>query len=172
MTDRTTVAWTGEWRPSEASYTYAEKIANGVTLIEGSLVGLEGGYLNHWADGANDVFVGIVSGPGIGITGTTAAGAPAAITGNTSGSPIPEAKVITGVILMGLTVLDTPTQAKVGDLVYLTDSDYVNLTLEGSTPINAVGWMCRYTSATDQEVRLFTPTEFIAHRGSANYGTG
>jgi len=53
-----------------------------------------------------------------------------------------------------------------GSNVYLTDSDYVNLTLDDSTPVNPVGWMSRYMSATDVDVTLFTPTQFLCQVGS------
>ena len=94
----------------------AYPIANGVTLYEGALVGLEGGYLNHWADGANDVFVGIVLGDALGVSPG------AALTGDTSATPVPEARVDdSGVTLLGLdSVGGTPTAAKVGDIVYAT----------------------------------------------------
>jgi hypothetical protein len=106
----------------------AYPIADGVTLYEGALVGLEGGYLNHWADGANDVFVGIVLGDALGVSPG------AALTGNTSATPVPEARVDdSGVTLLGLTsVGGTPTAAKVGDIVYATTSNTDDLTLDAT----------------------------------------
>jgi len=138
-------------------------IANGVTLYEGALVGWEGGYANHWADGANDVFAGIVLGAGIGI-------APgAALLGNTSATPIPEVQIDTsGVTLMHLDSIDgTPTQAKVGDIVYGVSSNTDDLDLTAVTANNTpVGWLSYFRSATDSDVTLFTPSEFLAYVGT------
>lgn len=136
----------------------AYPIANGVTLYPGALVGLEGGYLNHWADGANDVFVGIVIGDAVGISPGDA------LTGNTSGTPIPEARVDeSGVTLMHLaSIAGTPTQAKVGDLVYSADSDPDSITLTIGALNHPIGYMSKFRSATDVDVTLFTPAEMLA----------
>tara|TARA_R100001510_G_scaffold57618_1_gene66459 strand:- start:2629 stop:3120 length:492 start_codon:yes stop_codon:yes gene_type:complete len=136
-------------------------IANGVTLFAGALVGLEGGFLNHFADGANDVFVGVVLGDAIGISPG------AALTGNTSASPVPEARVDqSGVTLMHLaSVGGTPAQTKVGDLVYATTSNVDDLTLDasaGGDADHAVGYLSRFRSTTDVDVTLFTPAEHLA----------
>jgi hypothetical protein len=123
------------------------------------LASLEGGYLNHWADGANDVFAGLVIGPGIGIGVDESEG----MLGNTSLTPIPEASVDTGgVTLMHLSIGGTATQAKVGDLVYSADSDLASITLDASGRTHPIGWMSRYRSATDVDVTLFTPSEMLA----------
>lgn len=135
-------------------------IADGVTVYANMLAGLEAGYLNHWADAANevDVFVGIVVG------GEDRAD-DGVLTGETSDSKPPEARVdTTGATLRGLTVGGTPTQAKVGDLVYCGTSNPSDITLDSSGRTSAIGWMSRYTSATDQEVELFTPAEFLAYQ--------
>ena len=133
-------------------------IANGVTLPVGALVALEGGYLNHYADGANDVFVGIVLGPGMGISPG------AAITGNTSGTPVPEARVdCSGVTLVGLSsVGGSPDATKVGDLVYSADSDTDSMTLDDTGRTHPIGYMARFGSASDVDVTLFTPTEMLS----------
>src|SRR5210317_817122 len=136
----------------------AYPIANGVTLYEGALVGLEGGYLNHWADGANDVFVGIVLGDALGVSPG------AALTGDTSGTPVPEARVDdSGVTLLGLDSVDgTPTAAKVGDVVYCTTSNTDDLTLTAGALNHPVGFMSAFRSATDVDVTLFTTAEHLA----------
>lgn len=133
-------------------------IANGVTVYAGMLASLEGGYLNHWADGANDVFVGIVLGEGDGIL------AGAAMTGDTSATPPPEVRCDeSGVTLEGLsTVGGTPTAAKVGDLVYSADSSVSSITLDNTGRTHPIGYMSRFRSATDVDVVLFTPTEMLA----------
>jgi hypothetical protein len=136
----------------------AYPIANGVTLYEGALVGLEGGYLNHWADGANDVFVGIVLGDALGVSPG------AALTGNTSATPVPEARVDdSGVTLLGLaSVGGTPAAANVGDLVYCADSDTDSLTLTIGALNHPIGFLSGFRSATDVDVTLFTTAEMLA----------
>lgn len=138
--------------------TNAYPIANGVTLYPGTLVSLEGGYLNHWADGANDVLIGVVAGDAIGISPGSA------LTGDTSASVVPEARVDeSGVTLMHLdSVGGTPTQAKVGDYVYGATSNSDDLTLDATGATNPVGYLSRFRSATDVDVTLFTPAEFLA----------
>jgi hypothetical protein len=140
--------------------TEAFPIANGETLYVGALVALEGGYLNHYADGANDVFVGIVTGPGIGISPG------GALLGNTGGTPVPQARVdCSGVTLVGLaSVAGSPDATKVGDLVYCADSDTDNMTLaaDSSGGDHPIGYMSRFGSASDVDVTLFTPTEMLS----------
>lgn len=133
-------------------------IANGVTLTPGDLVSLEGGYLNEWADGANDVFVGIVIGDALGISPG------GALTGNTGVTPVPEARVDqSGVTLMHLdSVGGTPTQANVGDLVYSADENVASITLTIGALNHPIGYMSKFRSATDVDVTLFTPAEMLA----------
>lgn len=136
----------------------AYQIANGVTLYEGALVGLEAGYLNHYADGANDVFVGIVLGDALGVSPG------AALTGDTSATPVPEARVDdSGVTLLGLdSVGGTPTAAKVGDVVYCGSSNTDDITLTATGRNHPIGYMSGFRSATDVDITLFTPTEALA----------
>ena len=144
-----------ETRPRSGYATYP--IANGVTLYPGALVSLEGGYLNHYADGANDVFVGVCLGDAIGISPG------AALPGNTSGTPIPEARVDeSGVTLMHLDVAGTPTQAKVGDLVYSATSNVADMTLTIGSLNHPIGYVSRFYGTDDIDVTLFTPSEFLA----------
>lgn len=135
----------------------AYQIANAVTLYEGALVGLEAGFLNHWADGATDVFLGILIGGDDRLNDGV-------IIGNTSDAKPPEGFVNTeGPILMHLdSVAGTPTQAKVGDPVFSATSNTDDITLtKGSN--KAIGRMVRFRSATDVDVQLFTMWEFINH---------
>jgi len=141
----------------------AYPIANGVTLYPGALVSLEGGYLNHWADGANDVFAGVCLGDAIGISPG------AALLGNTGATPVPEARVDqSGATIMHVAALGgTPTQAKVGDYVYCADSNSANMTLSATGATNPIGYLSKYRSATDCDVTLFTPEEFLAGGAAA-----
>jgi hypothetical protein len=136
----------------------AYPIADGVTLYEGALVGLEGGYLNHYADGANDVFVGIVLGDALGISPG------GALTGDTSASPVPEARVDdSGVTLMHLDdVGGSPTAANVGDVVWCGTSNTDDITLTQGSRLHPIGYLSRFRSAADVDVTLFTPAEALA----------
>jgi len=135
-------------------------IADAVTLYAGALVGLEGGYANHWADGANDVFAGIV------VNGDIDASTTNVYLGDitpAAGLVTPEVSIATGVTLMHLdSVGDTPTQAKVGDLVYCNTSNVADMTLNASGMTHPIGWLSRFRSATDVDVTLFTPSEMLA----------
>lgn len=139
----------------------AYPIANTVTVYRGMLAQLESGYVNHWDE--TGTFLGI-------ITNGDDRADDGVLTGNTSDTPPPEAHVNErGVILARLdSVAGTPTQAKVGDLVYSADSDTDNLTLTDTT--NApVGIMVRFRSATDVDVQLFTPAEYKAGIASGTW---
>jgi len=158
MADRTTPK-IYERRPSAGRDAFP--IANTVTLAPGTLVGLAAGYANHWDNGAATVFVGIaIAGDNI---ATAATSDQSTWLGDTSLTPDPEVHVDTsGTTLMHLaSVAGTPTQAKVGDLIFATSSDPEDITLT-STTSHPIGWMVRFRSATDVDVRLFTASEALA----------
>lgn len=140
----------------------AHIIANGVTVYAGMLAQLESGYLNHWDEAG--AFRGLVLGEGIGHGVDNSA-----MLGNTSATPPPEARVDeSGAVLKHLTLGGTPTQAKVGDLVYCADSSVSSMTMTDTT--NApVGILTRYRSATDCDVQLFTPSEWKAGIASGTW---
>jgi hypothetical protein len=145
-------------KTSNGNHTMVAPIADGVTLYEGQLIGLEGGYANLWADGANDVFAGVLIGGNNEATFGT-------YKGDTSASPLPQARIdCSGVVLEHLdSVGDTPSQAKVGDLVYCGSSNTDDMTLESSGRTNAIGILWFYRSSTDVDVKLFTPAEALAY---------
>ena len=132
-------------------------ITDGVTAYAGMLVGIQGGHANHWADGANDVFAGLSLG------GDDRAG-DGILTGETSDSPDPQLFVDTsGVTLMHLTTVDnTPTQAAVGDYVYCESSNTDDIDMLSTLHTSPIGWLIRYRTASDVDVQLVTPTEFLA----------
>tara|TARA_R110000782_G_scaffold253743_1_gene341946 strand:- start:27118 stop:27609 length:492 start_codon:yes stop_codon:yes gene_type:complete len=140
----------------------AYPIANGVTLHVGQLVGLVAGYLNTWDDGAASVFAGIVLGDAMGIApGAAMLGVVPAATGTVIG----EARVDeSGVTLMHLAAIGgTPTQAKVGDLVYAADGNSLTaITLTAGSLNHPIGYLSKFRSATDSDVTLFTPAEMLA----------
>ena len=126
-------------------------ITNATQLYAGALVGLlSTGYLGFWDDGAASVF------QGLSLTDDL---------GDTSATPPVEGRVDTsGATIKHITVLGTPTQAKVGDPVYSGDGNIATLTLTIAALNHPIGFMSRYASATDQDVTLFTPAEMMAQR--------
>ena len=83
--------------------------------------------------------------------------------GETDDTPDPRGRVdVSGVTLMHVSSLNgTPTQAKVGDLVYAGTSNIDDMDLQASGNTNSVGWLSEFASATDVSVTLFTPEEFL-----------
>ncbi len=132
----------------------AAPMADGVTLYAGALVALESGFVNHWADGANDVFMGI-------LLGGKDRARDGVLIGETDDSPDPEAYVNTsGVTLMHLdSVADTPSQAKVGDYIYCSTSNTDDMTLESSGATHPIGLLTRFRTTTDVDVTLFSMME-------------
>lgn len=132
-----------ETRPNAGRESFIVKTAT--TLYAGALVGLAAdGYMDNWNNVASSRFLGILL---------------AGAVGDTTASPPVEGRVdSSGAILRGLTLLGTPTQAKVGDLVYGADGNIATLTLTAALS-PAIGIFTRYIDATNQEVRLFTPAE-------------
>lgn len=161
MADRTTTKII-ETRPSSGRDSFP--IADGETLAAGTLVQLEAGYANHWdGSGIADMFLGIVVG------GDDRAG-DGDLVGSTSDTPDPHVFVDTsGVTLMHLdSIAGTPSQADVGKLIYCADSDTDSMTTVDAA--NAVvGWLVRFRSATDCDVRLFTPSEHMAGMASGTW---
>lgn len=131
-------------------------MADGVSFFPGMLVGIEGGYANHWADGANDVFAGVLmNGDSRTFDGV--------LTGATGDDRPPAAHVDTsGVTLTGLSVGGSPVATNVGDVVYSADSDPASITIDATGRTHPIGYLSAYHGATDQEVTLFTPTEALA----------
>ena len=137
-------------------------IADGVTLVEGQLVQLEGGYLNHWDE--NGKFLGyLMAGDDRAKDGV--------LLGETADTPPPEGRVDeSGVILMHMAVAGTVTQADVGALVYCADSNPANFTKTDTTN-PPVGWLKRFRSATDCDVKLFSPSEWMAGDAGAAWAS-
>lgn len=149
-------------RPNKGRASYI--IADGVVLVPGDLVQLQGGYLNHWdGTGSAQPFIGIC------LEGDDRAG-DGVLTGATGDDKPPEARVDeSGVVLMHLSsVAGTPTQAKVGALVYCTDSDPDSMTMTDAAD-DVVGWLKTFRSSTDVDVQLFTPSEHMAGMASGTW---
>lgn len=142
-------------------------IVNAGVLYAGSLVQLSAGFLDDWDDaGAGSTFMGLLIG------GDTSANASTVTDGRFTGdtSPnsglVPEGRVDTsGVVLMHLDSINgTPTQAKVGDLIYAGSSNLDDLDLQASGNTDPVGWLIRFRASDDCDVQLFTPSEFLAQQ--------
>lgn len=134
-------------RPRPGQRTHI--ITNAVQLFAGALVGWSNvdGFLDFFDNLALTRFAGLCLEDKL---------------GNTSATPAVRARVDeSGAVLREVTLLGTPTQAKVGEPVYTTDGNFATLTLTaGVSP--AIGIMADFKSVTDQDVQLFTPTEFAA----------
>lgn len=137
-------------------------VADGVTVYEGMLCQLESGYLNHWDETGK--FLGIVIG------GTDRA-RDGVLLGETSDTPPVEAIVDeSGVTLMHMAVAGTVTQADVGALVYSADSNPASFTKTDTTN-PPVGRITRFRSASDCDVELFTPAEWLAGDAGAAWAS-
>lgn len=146
-------------RPRAGFNSY--KIANGVTVYPGMFCQLESGYLNHWDEAGS--FLGIVLGDAQGISPA------AALTGNTSATPVPQARVDeSGVTLMHMAVGGTPSAASVGALVFCADSNPANMTITDTTN-PPVGRLVAFRSTSDCDVELFTPAEHAAGIADATW---
>ena len=160
MADRTLNNTDYKWKPRATGKAFP--ITDAITIGLGALVQLEAGYLNHWDETGG--FQGIL------INGDSRLD-DGVIVGNTTDTPPPEGRVdVSGATIYGLTIAGTPTQAKVGDLVYSADSDLASVTFTDTTN-PPIGWCSRYTSATDQDLTLFTPEEHAAGIADATWNT-
>lgn len=146
-----------KWRSNNGRNSF--QIADAVTLFRDQLVQLQSGFANHWDETGK--FLGIAT---EGDERTSTSG----ILGETSDDSPPEVHIIEGAILTRLTVGGTPTQAKVGDLVYCADSDIANMTLTDTTN-PPVGTLWRFRTTTDHDVKLFTHGEFEAGIASGTW---
>lgn len=139
------------------------QIADGVVVYEGMLAGIDAttGYLEHWADGANDCFAGVVLG------GDDRA-KDGVLTGETSDTPPPEARVDTsGTVLMHLSSINnSPVQGNVGDPVYCGTSNPDDITTNSSGRNHPIGFIVRWRTATDVDVQLFSMAHHVAQRVS------
>ena len=122
------------------------RVANGVTIYAGAIVGVKAdGYLDYWNNIATTRCAGICL---------------AEVTGNTSGTPIPEAQVAHGGILVA-DVTGVSDISSVNSLVYSQDGNITSLTVSAATS-QAIGYVSRFISADKQEVTLFSPAELEA----------
>lgn len=142
-------------------------IADAVTLYHGALVGIEGGYANHWADGAADTFGGYVLGGD-----TTLVNDQPALLGDITpptGRTAARVRIAEGAILTGLKGLLGPgggavVQADVGKPVYCPTSNPEDMTMVVTGANHVIGVLDDFRSATDVDVRLLTRAEMTAQK--------
>lgn len=128
-------------------------IANGVALPIGTLVQEESGFANHFDGSIGHTLLGIV----VGGENEDANGVP---TGDTSLSPDPTVYVdCSGPVLCNVPVASSTV---IGALVYTPDSDLDNLTITQAGAEQPVGYIVGWRSASDADVKLFTPSEHKA----------
>jgi len=141
------------WKTAPNAGTGSYVIKNDVQLYEGQLVQLDAnGYLDHYTE-ATGLFLGILK------SGDSRLG-DGVIVGATGDAKPPEGQVDeSGVTLMHMAV-GSATQASVGDPVYCDDSDTANLTVTATGAAKKIGYVVRFRTASDCDVRLYTPAEY------------
>lgn len=136
------------------------KVANGVTIYTGALVGLNAsGYLDNWDNEAGMLFKGLAIGGNPGINGSGAN--ESSVTGNTSATRPPEMLVDeSGKILKSQTVTGVSAQGDESDKVFASDEN--TFTLTPTTNVKAVATVQRWHSSTTADIKLMTPGEYEA----------
>jgi hypothetical protein len=91
------------------------------------------------------------------------------VLGDTSASPIKEVEVNTGgLTLQRVTVTGVTAVTDVGDRVYIATTDNPNdMTKTATTNTGPIGTITRWYSGTTCDVRLMTPTEYLAQEDVA-----
>lgn len=126
-------------------------IANGVTLPVGTLVQEESGFANHFDGTVGHVLLGIVMGG----ENPDSNGNPV---GDTSLTPDPAVYVdCSGALLTNVAVASSTV---IGAHVYCDDSDLDNMTITQPGADHPIGIIVGWRSATDCDVKLYTPTEY------------
>lgn len=120
-------------------------IANGETLPIGTLVQAQSGFANHF-DGTQPLLGVVVGGENVNSDGEPV--------GDTSLTPDPQVYVdTTGPVIKSIAV----TGATVfGAEVYSNDSDLENATITQPTTDSPIGYIVRFGSATDCDVKLYS----------------
>lgn len=143
-------------RSLRTSIRQSFKIANGVTLYQGSYVALNSsGYLTTYAGTAAAtsqaaVIVGYV------LPSPYAPDIDVSLVGNTALTPVPEATVETAEhTLQAVSVTGVTAISDVGSLVYLNSNDN-DLTLTRPSGAVALGCIDRYITSTTCDVRVFS----------------
>lgn len=147
--------------------TRSYEVKNAQALYRGGLVGLDvNGLLVPWDDTAiTQRFLGVFDG----FTPALTSGVPTT-QGNTSAEPVVRGVVRQdGVELRGVDVAGVSARASVGEPVYATTdnvtpgSGAADLTLTPTAFVKPVGRLVEFRSASDMDVRLFTPEEYHAY---------
>ena len=134
-------------------------IANGVTLPIGSLAQFEAGFANHYTGVVTNSLAGLV----VGGENVNSDGEPV---GDTSLSPQPKAYIdMSGAVLKSIPVASATVA---GVYVYCNDSDLDNATITQPSTDDPIGMIVRFGSASDCDVKLFSPTEHIIGSNAPN----
>jgi hypothetical protein len=138
------------------------RVANGVTIYLGAICAVANvsyvttakrGYLIPWDDLANGQYAGIAIGSPFNLSTSNT------VVGNTSASPVVEASVETGeLILEKFAVTGASAQSDVGKNVFASDDDTLTLT---SGTLNRVGVVEYWYSSTTCDVRLFGRSKWL-----------
>ena len=144
---------------------FSAPIADAITLYHGAIVGIEGGYANHWADGAADVLGGILVGGD-----TTLVSDAEALLGDITpptGRTVPRVRIEEGAIITGLdSVLNAAggaiAQTDVGGIVYCATSNTDDITMATTGATHPIGFIDDFVSATNVDIKLFTRAEMNA----------
>jgi len=128
-------------------------------IYPGALVGVDpnSGYLQAWdSDSAAIRFLGLAEPR---LVPTTLGVTPSSVTGNTAATEPPETDVNeSGVILESIAVTSA-AQTSVGAPVYASDDN--TFTVSATSNVGAIGRLVRFVSASDCDVELFTPAEYM-----------
>ena len=145
------------------------KVRPSMTIYHGALVGIDpnSGFLVNWSSGsaANIKFRGVAM--PVGATNVSGQTTPGAVIGSLT-APQPECPVNEGgVILENVTVAGAvvpvsggAVTGKTGVPVYASDEN--TFTVTATSNVGAVGELVRCDTAGIGDVRLFTPTEYLA----------
>ena len=150
------------FRAGPTHYQKTWIIADGVTVYNGQLVQVEGGYANHWDDSAagTDRFAGLATNADSYNNDGTWLGE---IT-PTLNRAVPRVVVDEGTIITGFDSMEgTSAITDIGALVYCPDSDLDSATLQSSGNTNVIGVVEDWRSTTDLDIRLFTMMEWLAY---------
>lgn len=158
MADLTATAL-NKYQPRSGRRSYI--IADGEVLAANALVQAKSGYLEEWDETGQ--FLGV-------FIGGEDRAADGVFTGETSDSPPPRGYVNeSGVTMMHVAVASS-TQANVGALVYCATGNIADATITDTTN-PPVGRLVNWRSATDADVELFTPGEWLAGDAGAAWAS-
>jgi len=148
-------------QPNARTRTF--QVKNAQTIYHGALVALDSGYLVPWSDTSGLQFLGVFEGfePIITDDGIIA------IVGDTGNAPDIRGIVdVSGAYLNGVDVTGVSAITSLGAQVFGPDDNYATPSLTGTVDVGPIGWLADFRSATDMDVKLYTPNEYMARESS------